>query len=161
MIGNVKILLKDFAVYGTAGAINKLIAVISTPLILRYLSKDEFGLTSTVIVGSLFFSGFIILGMDSAIARWFFEKEKKDIEYQKQIASIGLAFQIIALTIFGFIMYFFREYVGELLFNNDQNIIKLWEVYLLSIPGTAFILFSNNLCKYSFLVYYTRNFGEK
>ena len=71
----IKFLIKDSAIYGLAGAVNKIIAVLSTPIILRFLSKEEFGIASTVMGGTVFFIGFILLGMDSSIARFFFRQK--------------------------------------------------------------------------------------
>ena len=80
----VKFLVKDSAIYGIAGAVNKLLAVFTVPIVVRVLTKEEFGITSTVIGLSTFFVGFIMLGMDSSIARWFFDNETDDIDYKKK-----------------------------------------------------------------------------
>ena len=104
----IKFLFKDSAIYGIAGAINKLMLVISTPIILRFITKDEFGIVSTVIAGSLFFSGLLIFGMDQAVARWFFDLKENNIEYQKKIVSIGFAVHVIAIIFFSFLFFFFQ-----------------------------------------------------
>jgi O-antigen/teichoic acid export membrane protein len=146
----VKFLVKDSAIYGIAGAVNKLLAVFTVPIVVRVLTKEEFGITSTVIGLSTFFVGFIMLGMDSSIARWFFDNETDDINYKKKVTSIGFFVQLISLAICLLIFYFLKDIIGEFLFDGNFELIKYWKMYMFSIPATAFLLFSNNLFKWSF-----------
>ena len=150
----IKFLIKDSAIYGLAGAVNKIIAVLSTPIILRFLSKEEFGIASTVMGGTVFFIGFILLGMDSSIARFFFDRNKNDkeynLDYKKKVVTIGFSIQTISLILFCLIFFFQSEYVGNFLFDSDKTLVLYWKLFLLSIPGNAFLIFSNNLFKWTF-----------
>ena len=119
----IKFLIKDSAVYGITGTVSKLIAVFTVPIIVRILTKEEFGITSTVIGASTFFVGFIMLGIDSSIARWFFDNETDDINYKKKVTSIGFFIQLISLAICLLIFYFLKDIIGEFLF--DGNFFKV------------------------------------
>ena len=146
----VKFLVKDSAIYGIAGAVNKLLAVFTVPIVVRVLTKEEFGITSTVIGLSTFFVGFIMLGMDSSIARWFFDNETDDIDYKKKITSIGFFIQLISLLFCLIGFYFLQDFIGGLLLDGNIELINYWKLYMFSIPATAFLLFSNNLFKWTF-----------
>ena len=146
----IKFLIKDSAVYGITGTVSKLIAVFTVPIIVRILTKEEFGITSTVIGASTFFVGFIMLGIDSSIARWCFDNETDDTNYKKKVTSIGFFIQLISLAICLLIFYFLKDIIGEFLFDGNFELIKYLKMYMFSIPATAFLLFSNNLFKWTF-----------
>ena len=146
----IKFLLKDSAVYGIAGAVNKLMAVFTIPIIVRILTKEEYGVASTVMATAAFFVGFITLGVDSAVARWFFYSEDNDNEYRKKITSIGFFIQLTSLVFCMIAFFFLKDYIGQLLFNDNTELIYYWKIFMFSIPGTAFLLFSNNLFKWTF-----------
>jgi len=66
-------LLKDVAVYATGDLILRAGAVISMPLYTRLLSPEEYGLWGGAVTVASLLQGILILGCDSAYARWFFQ----------------------------------------------------------------------------------------
>ncbi len=145
-----KFLIKDTAIYGIAGAITKFIALFSVPIVARVLTKDEFGTLNTIIAITVVFSGFITLGQDSSVARWFFDKDKSDKEYKVKVVSTGFLLQLTATVIFAIVFFFFHGRIGTLIFKEDYNLIHYWEYYIFALPGGAFLLFSNNVFKWTF-----------
>lgn len=147
---SIKFLAKDTAVYGLAGAVTKFIAIFTVPILVRVLSKDEYGTISTVIAITAVFTGFISLGQDSAIARWFYDKDSTDMDHRVRVTTTGFLIQVIATLFFCVSMLFFDNWIGGIIFNHDTQLISYWKVCLFSLPATSFLLFSNNLFKWTF-----------
>jgi O-antigen/teichoic acid export membrane protein len=145
----VKFLAKDTAVYGIAGAISKFIAVFTVPIVVRILTKEDYGILTTVISTATVFVGIITLGMDSSVARWFFD-EDEDFEYRKKVASTGFFIQFGAMLLFLPTIFIFADTIGYYLFDKNEEITILWKWYLISVPASAFLLFSQNLFKWNF-----------
>lgn len=151
MIKNaIKFLVKDTAIYGIAGAVTKFIAIFTIPIIVRVLTKEEFGILNTVMSMSTMFVGFIVLGMDSSIARWFFDGEEGNEEYKIKIATTGFFVQLVGLAVTTICLLVGLNSIGNLLFDNQVTLVEYWKIYLLSVPATSFLLFSNNLFKWNF-----------
>lgn len=147
---SIKFLVKDTAVYGLAGAVTKFIAIFTVPILARVLTKDEFGTISTVIAITAVFVGFFSLGQDSAIARWFYDKDSTDSNYRVKITTTGFCIQFIATLIFCICVFFFDDSIGGIVFGGNSELISYWKICLLSLPATSFLLFSNNLFKWTF-----------
>lgn len=90
-------LLKDSFVYGAAASINRATALITFPIIARYLSVEDFGAIDSFILLVAVFVNTVTFGMDSSVARFFFEVDKA--EEKKQVVSQALAFQVLCLII--------------------------------------------------------------
>lgn len=147
---SIKFLAKDTAVYGLAGAVTKFIAIFTVPILVRVLSKDEYGTISTVIAITAVFTGFISLGQDSSIARWFYDRDSTDMDYRVRVTTTGFLIQVIATLFFCVSILFFDNWIGGILFSHDTQLISYWKVCLFSLPATSFLLFSNNLFKWTF-----------
>ncbi len=147
---SLKFLVKDTAVYGLAGAVTKFIAIFTVPILARVLTKDEFGAISTVIAITAVFVGFFSLGQDSAIARWFYDKDSTDSDYRVKITTTGFIVQFVATLIFCVFVFFFDDSISGIVFGKNSELLSYWKVCLLSLPATSFLLFSNNLFKWTF-----------
>ena len=117
--GALKFLFKDTLLYGVLSAASRIFTIFTVPLITRIFSKAEFGSIDGFNVLSQLFIAIIIMGMDSAVARFFFEYEE-EVE-KKSVVTKALIFVIllgISITILLFI--FSRRvltlYFGEVIF---------------------------------------------
>jgi O-antigen/teichoic acid export membrane protein len=88
--GPLRRLSKDFVVYGLGEVIVKAFSIITVPIYTRVFSPDEYGVLSYVSTLFGLFAAFLILGGDSAYARFFFEAKNRD--QQKVITSTWIAF---------------------------------------------------------------------
>lgn len=147
--GAIKFLAKDTAVYGIAGAVSKFIAVFTVPIIVRILTKEDYGVLTAVISTSAIFVGVITLGMDSSVARWFFDKQD-DFSYRRTIVSTGFFIQLLALILFAPVMVLGSDYLGLIIFDGNHDMAALWKWYMIGIPASAFVLFSQNIFKWNF-----------
>lgn len=144
-----KFLFKDSTIYGLAGAISKAASILVIPILTRYISKESYGAVNVVLSSALIFEGLIILGQDSAIARFFFDVPD-NIEYKRKIATIGLSIQILCFLIFLPFFIFFYSDIGSILLNKDRSLIDLWKISILALPASIFILFTQNIFKWTF-----------
>lgn len=88
-----RLLAKDSLVFGVLNAISKFFSLFLTPLFTSQLTKEEYG-TMDIINQLMSISGtIIILGMDSAIARFYYKDES--LENRKKIISIGFWVQML------------------------------------------------------------------
>jgi O-antigen/teichoic acid export membrane protein len=88
--GSLRRLSKDFVVYGLGEVIVKAFSVISLPIYTRVFDPAEFGVLSYVSTLGGLLSAIVILGGDSAYARFFFEA--KTGEQRQLITSTWLGF---------------------------------------------------------------------
>ena len=88
--GPLRRLSKDFIVYGVGEVAVKAFSLISVPIYTRVFSPDEYGVLS--FVGTLFglLSAVLVLGGDSAYARFYFEA--KTHEQRQAITSTWIGF---------------------------------------------------------------------
>lgn len=140
-----KFLFKDSAIYGIAGAINKLMVLITFPIIVRFFSKEVFGQIDAINYLIALVLPLSILGIDSAVARFFYddhtEKEKKII------ISEGFYALMIITSLFSILLFFnveviLNKYVGSEVYKN------LFKILIIGLPFRAILGFNLGLCKW-------------
>ncbi len=146
---SIKFLAKDTILYGTTGAVSKFLAIFTVPILTRILTQEDYGTIDAVNAFVPLFTGFAVLGQDSAIARFFYDKGE-DLEYRKKIATIGLVLQLIFLTQLCIVLILFAEEIGGLIFSGKTKVIQYWLIAVVSLPGSVFFLYSINIFKWTF-----------
>ncbi len=145
--GRIGFLLKDSAIYGVAAAISKAIALVTFPLIARHFSVTEFGILDYFIVLAGFLVTFFIFGQDSAVARFFYEHQEKEV--RQQLISQSLLFQLSGLALFVPVFWLNAEGLASFLIDTPDCVLLL-KVVLLQSPFLLLINFSQNLLKWTF-----------
>ena len=97
MAGWTQSLWKDSMVYGIGYGLTRFLQVIILPIIAKALSLSEFGYYSNYVIFYSLLGGFLIFGLDSAVARYFYESDDK--KYHQKLFSSAFLF-IIILCIF-------------------------------------------------------------
>jgi O-antigen/teichoic acid export membrane protein len=90
MTSSLKRLSGDFAVYGLGEIVIKAFSLISLPIYTRVFSPDQFGVLSYATTLGGLLSAVLVLGGDSAYARFFFEA--RTIERRQLITSTWIGF---------------------------------------------------------------------
>ena len=108
-----KFLLSDAAVYGLGGALNKLIALFTFPLLARYFSVEQFGVIDLLNTTVVLLVTFLVFGQDSAVARFFYDDENSS--RRRQVVSQSLAFQIIIFALVCPILWFNSALIANML----------------------------------------------
>lgn len=140
-------LAKDVAIFGLANAFSKLFAIILVPILVRMLTKEEYGMVDGINILVALFLPIIIFGQDSSIARYYFEI--KDEQERKQMISQSLAFQF-GMSICTIIFF---QLLSPFLANNylrSENTLPYIQIAAFSLFFIYFIQFSSNLLKWTF-----------
>src|SRR5687768_1724398 len=97
-----KNLFKDSLVYGLGYGVSRFLQIIILPIIAQALSLSEFGYYSNYVIFYTIAGGFFVLGLDSAVARYFYDSDDK--KYHRQLFSSAFYFilllSVISISIF-------------------------------------------------------------
>lgn len=107
MAGWVKSLWKDSIVYGIGYGVSRFLQIIILPIIAQALTLSEFGYYSNYVIFYTFAAGFFVLGLDSAVARFFYDS--KDKNYHRKLFSTAFHFILFVSTVCVVVVSFFRE----------------------------------------------------
>jgi O-antigen/teichoic acid export membrane protein len=105
MIGWLKNLVKDSLVYGIGFGVSRFLQVLILPIIAKSLSLSEYGYYSNYVIFYTIAGGVFLLGMDNAVARFFFDSEEK--KYHQKIFSIAFFCIVLVSFIAATAFYFF------------------------------------------------------
>jgi O-antigen/teichoic acid export membrane protein len=86
----VKNVVRDVVVYGAGDVLLRGATLITLPLYTRYLRPSDYGAMSLVLALSTFATAFLIMGLDVAFARYYFEA--KTFEQKRALTSTVLMF---------------------------------------------------------------------
>ena len=136
-------------IYGFSGAAAKFLAIFTVPVVTRILSKGEYGTVDAALAFSAVFGGFVIFGQDASIARFFYDKDE-DQAYRRRVASTGLVIQISLIILGAVVFVFFADAIGYVICSDNSEVVKYWKIAILAIPGSALLLFSINIFKWTF-----------
>ena len=103
MSGWIKSLGKDTLVYGIGYGATRFLQIIILPIITHALTLSEFGYYSNYVIFYSFAGGLLICGLDSAVARFFFDSDDK--KYHQRLFSTAFFF-ILAVSLISAIVFF-------------------------------------------------------
>jgi O-antigen/teichoic acid export membrane protein len=132
-------LSRDFLIYGIGDAVVRSFSILTVPIYTRIFPPDEYGALSFVLTLIGLFSAFLILGGDSAYARYYFEA--KTDERRRTVTSTWIGFLAvwgIAVTV---VVLPFSGLVSEASFGSDAN-AALIATALLAAP----LSLTNRMC---------------
>ena len=142
-----RFLVRDLAVYGMASMASRLITLFSFPILTRYLSSENYGITDLLMVVGNVLTLLCVMGQDSALARFFYETE--DLAERRRVVSQALALQIAwcALILFSLVLAFpLLTQVHPKLLGHERSCAWL----LASLPLVMLANFNSNLAKWTF-----------
>lgn len=133
MTGSLRRLSRDFAVYGLGEIVIKAFSLISIPIYTRVFSPAEFGVLSYVTTLGGLVGAVLILGGDSAYARFFFEA--RTLERRQLITSTWIGFLAAWSIAVSLLLLPFAGTIAEFSFP-DRATTPLLIVVLLAGPVT-------------------------
>ena len=142
-----KFLLSDTVVYGLGGALNKVLALFTFPLLTRYFSVEQFGVIDLLNTSVVLLVTFLVFGQDSAVARFFYDDD--NFSRRRQVVSQSLVFQIIIFSVVSPFLWLNSALIAQefSLTTDGEQIIKLM---ILQAPFFVLINFSQSLLKWTF-----------
>lgn len=147
ILRRMRFLAKDTLLYGGAAALNKAFALITFPLLARYFSVEEYGLIDFFSVLTGLLTTIVVLGQDSAIARFYYENE--DTETRRQIVTQSFVWQALMLVLLVPLFWLFGEKMVETFVHTDVPTILI-KLLVLQIPFQVFLGNAQNILKWSF-----------
>ena len=95
-------ILKELLLYGGGDLIPKFLGLVIFPIYTHIFSPNEFGLINILLTGITFYTSFSLLGVDSAVSKFFYEKDNT-ADKGGQLIKTGLVF-ISAWGLFLFVL---------------------------------------------------------
>lgn len=145
--GRLGFLLKDTALYGGAAAVSSLLALITFPLLARHFSLVDYGVLDYFLVLASFMAITFVFGQDSAVARYFYEREET-VE-RRQLISQSLLFQFAGLTVLLPVLWINADWIAGFLIDTPDS-VHLFRIVLLQLPFLLLISFTQGLLKWTF-----------
>lgn len=99
----IKSLGKDTLVYGIGYGLTRFLQIIILPIIAKALTLSEFGYYSNYVIFYSFAGGLLIFGLDSAVARFFFDSEDK--KYHERLFSNAFFF-VLGISVLTVVLFF-------------------------------------------------------
>jgi len=141
-------LFRDAVLYGAASSISQFVAVFKVPILTRFFSTAEYGITDVFAVFEGLCGCFIILGLDSAVARYFYDTENH--EEKKQIVSQALMVQLL-LGLCTTIVLLLSSFTITNHLLHLPGYSNVFSIVALCLPSMVMVQFSRNLLKWTFL----------
>jgi O-antigen/teichoic acid export membrane protein len=144
----INFLLKDTAIYGLASTFNQLLKIITVPFIVRYYSKTDFATNDLLYTLMYLTLPFLFLGLDSAIARFYFEFS----DSEKKKALVLFCFVVGLFLSFASMFILLKlEYIICYNFFKIEDAHNSFIVIVITLPFLFITSFFTNLFKYNFL----------
>ena len=143
--GYLKQLGNETLVYGVSGAIRRSINVFLLPLYTRVFSPADYGIIGSLTSFADCISLLIILGLDSASGRWFYDTP--ETVQRKQVISSWFWCQLIVGMATALLLGLFAPQISSLLVKSDRATVL---VYLIAgtIPLGTFLKVVGNWFRY-------------
>lgn len=138
---------KDTLIYGLSGIISKSITLLTFPILAHAYSVEEFGTIDFLLILSALLTNFVILGQDSAIARYFNEYDNE--LSKKSLISNSIAYLILVSFVILVLFELFKGGMSQL-FGNNYPHIKLLSIIFYTIPFSVIFNTSQAVLRYSF-----------
>ncbi|MES2590521.1 MAG: oligosaccharide flippase family protein [Bacteroidota bacterium] len=113
-----KVLGKDFLIYGLSSSIGKFVALFLVPIYTRIFSPEDYG---TIDLISTIVAVFTILGMlqlESAVSRYYYN-EKDEVNRNKMVSTALWAILTFSLFLF-LILFVFSDFLSNILFKSEK-----------------------------------------
>lgn len=124
----------------------KLFSIFTVPILTRILSREEFGVIDGIGIFASIFTPIMVMGMDSAIARFFYETD--DENRKKQVVSQGLLIEtILTLTVCS-VIYINAKPLLQL-YLDTPFYTPYFRIVVISMLFSVVVMFSQNLLKWT------------
>ena len=147
ILKRLRFLFKDTLLYGSAGAVSKSVQVFLIPVLARVFAQEEYGVIDAISVVGTLILPFMVMGLDSATARYYYEND--DIEYKKQIMTNALLVQLSLAIVLSTFLFIFSKEILSFYLGTDQYSYEL-KILALSQPFVIIVKFAINLLKWTF-----------
>lgn len=135
ILGHIKVLLKESAIYGASSVLSRFVSVFLVPLYTASLTPADYGVMGLLTSGYSFISIFLILNLDSATARWFYDT-KNNKERLITINTWFYFYQTVSLVMCG-VLFLLSEQISLWLLNSSEYYIFI-RIIAFTLPLITF-----------------------
>ncbi len=139
MLGKIKELTKDTAIYGISTIIGRFLGFVLVPFYTNVFAPKEFGIQAYIYAFLAFANIVYIYGMDAAFMKYAAAEEKD----KKKVFSTGYIFVTITTIVFSFILFSTYQWIAEKADLSDYSYIFLYVIGTLYLDTTTLIPFAN------------------
>ena len=140
-------LFKDTAVYGFGKGILFPLGLITLPIFTRVFGPDEFGVIELIITITSLLSLFLIVGMDSATTRSYFDASTS--EHKREVISSGFWFLVVWNLLVVGVVLLFSGRISSLAFGSGQY-ANLLKIVFVNIPLSLLVAYCQNTIRLQF-----------
>ena len=144
---SLKRLSGDSLVYGLGQVGGKVVNLLLVPVLTRVLVPQQYGVADLVIAYSASALLVLVFGMDSALARFFYEQESR--EQRIRMASTSLAWRLATGGSVALLLAAFAHPLAQRLLGGDVY-AKYVRIGALSLPFTLVALYANDVLRVTF-----------
>ena len=147
MVSKFPELLKSSLIYSLSGFTRRFIGICLIPVYTRIFSPDQFGVIDLIATATTFLNLFLILGLDSAVGRYYVDAES---DQEKRVTASTSLFYLTAFsTLVILLLIAFSKEASVLILGTPVYSLYL-TVALLAIPFSVLFSSFQNLLKWRF-----------
>jgi O-antigen/teichoic acid export membrane protein len=138
MFAKLKLLAGDSIIYGLSGVITRFITIFLIPIYTRIFNPADYGVMNLVNTTLLLLGIFVILGLDNATARWYWETNEDNEESRKTTFNTWFWAQLLFSLITVIIVSLLSKSFSKLILG-DKHFYFLFIFSVLNLPLTSII----------------------
>lgn len=119
-INYIKQLFSESIIYGFSGIVAKFLSFFLVPVYTRIFAPSDYGIIGLISNGVVLVSIVVVLGLDSAAARWIYDKS--DIEYQKRVIASWAWCQLCLSLFVSGIVFLFADKIASLFATGNEAV---------------------------------------
>jgi O-antigen/teichoic acid export membrane protein len=135
----------ETAIYGISGTISRFIAIFLVPLYTRVFTPSDYGIIGSLASLTGLLSTFIVLGLDSASSRWYYDTDSSD--RRRRVISSWFWCQLAVGLIVALVFILLAPQISNLLLGS-QDYALLIRLVALAIPLGTFGKVLGNWLRY-------------
>lgn len=132
---HLKTLASESIVYGLSGVLTKFLYFILVPVYTRIFQPEDYGVMSLVTNTMTLVSIFVVLGLDSATARWFYDTE--DEEQRKGTIATWAWCQIAISVLIAVCIVAGSDFLSRTLVGGHSDAAKYFRLSAITLPLSA------------------------
>ena len=140
-------LTRQSVVYGIGQVVGRGLQVLLVPVLTRLFSPAEYGVLDMIALVASVASFFVIMGMDSAIARFFYEAPDEDA--RRVMVASSAAWRLLVGAAIALVFFFAAPVISSFILG-DAVYAKYIRILAVALPFSTFVMFHNDVLRVTF-----------
>src|SRR6476469_1917132 len=134
----------DSLIYGVSGIVSRFLSVFLVPIYTRVFDPAEYGVVSLVTNFFALLNIVVVLGLDNAVARWYYDTE--DEADRKRSLNTFLWFCLSMASVVSTIIFLLADPIADNILREPKAALVL-RIAAINLPLTVFTVFTWNLLR--------------